>query len=120
MMRTTLLISGAVAIGLALNACGQGTPSKPPSPSGLASRVGCAGFSSMSPTLFAREEGTCTLNGDDLDVVTFSTSANEDNWIKTASQFGGIIVKGPLWVVAADSQASAEAVKAKLGGTIAS
>ena len=75
----------------------------------------------MLPTLFAREEGTCTLNGGDLDVITFSTSANEDNWIKAASQFGGgIIVKGPLWAVAADSQASADSVKAKLGGTIAS
>jgi hypothetical protein len=40
----------------------------------------------MSPTLFAREEGGCTLNGDDLDIVTFSTTANEDNWIKKATQ----------------------------------
>lgn len=120
MMKTTPLICVTAAIGLALTACGGGTPSKPPSPSALASRLGCGGFSSMSPTLFAREEGTCTLNGDDLDVVTFSTSANEDNWIKAAGQFGGIIVKGPLWAVAADSQASADSVKAKLGGTIAS
>jgi hypothetical protein len=74
----------------------------------------------MSPTLFAREEGSCTLNGDDLDIVTFSTSANENNWIKVGSQFGGIIVKGPLWVVAAGSQASADAVKRKLGGTTVS
>jgi len=73
-------------------------------------------------------EGSCTLNGDDLDVVTFSTSANEDNWIKVGGQFGwikvggqfgGVIVKGALWVIAAGSQASADAVTAKLGGTIA-
>lgn len=92
----------------------------PPSPSALASRLGCTGFASISPTLFAREEGGCRLNGDNLDVVTFSTSANEDNWVQAASQFGGIIVKGPLWVVTAGTQASAGAVKAELGGTIAS
>src|SRR5260370_29107470 len=118
-MKRPVLVCGTVAVGLALTSCGGGTP-KPPSPSALASRIGCTGFASISPTLFAREEGGCILDGDNLDVVTFSTSANEDNWIKVGSQFGGIIVKGPLWVVAAGSQASAEAVKAKLGGTIQS
>jgi hypothetical protein len=120
MVRTTPLICGMATVSFALTACGGSTPSQPPSPASLASRLGCTGFSSMSPTLFAREEGSCTLNGDDLDVVTFSTSANEDNWIKVGGQFGGVIVKGALWVIAAGSQASADAVKAKLGGTIAS
>ena len=106
--------------GIALAACGASTPSKPPSPLTLASRTGCTGYSSTSPTLFAREEGSCAFNGDDLDIVTFSTTANEDNWIKAASSFGGgVIVKGPLWAIGTGSQASAEAVKSKLGGTIA-
>jgi hypothetical protein len=114
------LIAVAVTAGIALAACGGSAPSKPPSPSALASRIGCTGYSSMSPTLFAREEGSCTLNGDDLDIVTFSTTANEDNWTKAASSFGGgVIVKGSLWAVGTGSQASAEAVKTKLGGTIA-
>lgn len=109
-----------VMAGIALAACGGSTPSKPPSPSTLALRTGCTGYSSASPTMFAREEGSCTFNGDDLDIVTFSTTANEDNWIKAASSFGGgVIVKGSLWAVGTGSQASAEAVKTKLGGMIA-
>jgi hypothetical protein len=71
----------------------------PPSSSALASRLGLHWIFSESPTLLAREEGGCTLEGDDLDIVTFSNTANQDNWIKVASQFGGIIVKGSLWAV---------------------
>lgn len=112
--------ASVLAAGLTLAACGGSQPSAPPSPSALASRIGCTGYSSISPTLYAREEGSCTVNGDDLDIATFSSTSDEDNSVCAASGFGGIIVKGNLWVVNTGNQASANAVKAKLGGVIAS
>jgi hypothetical protein len=119
-MNSRGLGASLLAAGLTLAACGGSQPSAPPSPSALASRIGCTGYSSISPTLYAREEGSCTLNGDDLDIATFSTTSNEDNWVKAASEFGGVIVKGNLWAVGTGSQATANAVKGKLGGVIAS
>lgn len=119
-MRSSIVLVGAVAVSVTVSACGGSAASKPPSPSALASRIGCTGYSSISPTLFAREEGNCSLNDSSVDIVTFSTGSNEDNWIKAASSFGGIIVKGTLWAVGAENQASADQVKSRLGGSIVS
>jgi hypothetical protein len=115
-----LVVAATVAAVLAFAAgCGGGASSgPPPSPSSLSAKIpGCIGYAAISPTLYAREEGGCTLNGDQLDIVTFTTSAAEDNWVKVASQFGGILVRGDRWVVGTGSQASADAVKAALGGS---
>ena len=120
-MRNQLMLTGLALTAVAVAACGGSTPpGTPPSPSGLAARIGCTGYASTSATLFAREEGGCTLDGDNLDIATFSTTANEDDWIKTASGFGGIIVEGTLWAVGTGTQASAQAITANLGGSVAS
>ena len=113
-----LIAVALLAAGLTLAACGSGSGgSKPSSPSALATKIGCTGFASMTPTLYAREEGTCKLSGDDLDIATFSSAGNESSWLKVAGSFGGIYVHGNLWAVGVGTQSSADAVKSALGGT---
>jgi hypothetical protein len=118
------LLALAVLVTIASPLAGCSSGGKQPalaSPSALATRIVCSDYAPMvPPTMFAREEGGCTLAGDDLDIVTFSDQTAEDNWIKAASTFGGIIVKGDLWAVGTGSQASADAVMAKIGGSIKS
>jgi hypothetical protein len=67
-LSSPILVSGTLLLSLAPTACGGGAASQPPSPSALASRLGCTGFSSTSPMLFAREEGNTPSK------VTISTS----------------------------------------------
>jgi hypothetical protein len=123
-MNRTAVATLAILATLGLAGCTSTSSSAspasavPPSPSDLATRIGCTDYSpTVPPTLYAREEGGCTLGDDDLDIVTFSDRTAQDNWVKVGSQFGGIILKGNLWVVATGSHASADAVKGKIGGT---
>jgi hypothetical protein len=122
MSRRTTVAVLAILAGSAFGGCSSGRHSgsaAPLSPSDLATRIGCTDYTAtVPPTLFAREEGGCTLGDDDLDIVTFSSQATENNWLSAANSFGsGIIVKGNLWAVITGSQANADAVKAKTGGT---
>jgi hypothetical protein len=110
------IIAGMVVAGLALTACGGSTPSKPPTIASLVHKLGCTGYQTGNEAL-TRENGSCDIAGASVDLATFSTSDQRDQWAKAAQSFGGIIVTGDLWAADADSQQVADAVKTKLGGT---
>jgi len=114
------------AIGLlaAMLACSSGggaakSGSSVQTLSQLASAIGCTNLDQSGQSeLYTRESGTCDLNGSTLDLATFSDSGTRDQWVNAAKQSGGIFVVGDKWAVDADTQAAADAVKAKIGGTI--
>lgn len=105
MNKITGMAVAAVA-ALALAGCGSAKPVAPPHPATLAARIhGCHGYSATEATLYAREEGQCTLgsDGSSVDIATFATQQARQNWLRTAQGFGGIYVTGQLWIASVDS-----------------
>jgi hypothetical protein len=108
---------------LALVGCGGGSsqPAAVPHPSDLAAKIhGCYGYSATEVSMFAREEGDCTLwsDGHTVDIATFGAQQAQQSWLRVAQEFGGIYVTGSLWIAEVESQADAEQVEKDLGGTI--
>jgi hypothetical protein len=111
------ILAAVAAAGLALTGCGGSTPPKPPSIASIVQKLGCAGFE-RGDEIFTQENGTCTFRSDDVDLATFSSAQQRDQWMKAGEAFGGgITVTGDLWAVNTSSQDVADAVKARLGGT---
>ena len=67
--------------------------------SALAQKIGCTGFATTSPTLYASDEGNCDLGGATLDVVTFADNGTRDKWVQAAKSFGGSYVVGDRFAV---------------------
>ncbi len=113
----------------AVAACGGGgstsTPtsasstSVPTSASSVAQRTGCTGFATITPTLYALDEGDCTLGPDSLDVVTFADNGKRDQWVKVAKGFGGSYVVGDRFAVTGMSPGSVGQVASGTGGAAA-
>jgi hypothetical protein len=111
------ITAAAAAAGLALAAAGcSSSPPKPPTITSLVSKLGCTGFERGNEIL-NRENGTCDIPQGSVGLYTFSTTDQQDQWVKAAQSFGGIIITGDLWAADVDSQQAADAVKARLGGT---
>lgn len=96
---------------------GRGTAA---TPGDLAARLGCTGSftTEQSSELFVRESGRCSIDGSDVTLYTYADNDSRDNWVKSAQTFGGVLVVGDRWTARAPSQAAAETVKGKIGGTI--
>jgi hypothetical protein len=117
-------------IGLVLVAAcssGSGTSGHPADQgvvdaSSTASQIGCTSFeedAAADRELFVADSGTCSLDGAQVTVYRFSNEASRDNWIKAASGAGiGRYVVFDRGVVTSDSQESADAISAKVGGEI--
>ena len=113
---TLVVLTAALALSSGLAACGSSSPPKPRTIAELVHKLGCTGYQTGNEA-FTRENGSCDIAGASVDLATFSTADQRDQWVKAAQSFGGIIVTGDLWAADADSQQAADAVKAKLGGT---
>ena len=113
----------AVALG-ALSACGGGSGSSNSiTVTSLATKLGCTGLAieaeNTQREIGAREEGACTHSGDKVTILTYHTNSARDAANSIAKESGGIAVLGDRWTVRVNTDASAKAVKAKLGGTLA-
>jgi hypothetical protein len=120
MTRITGTAVAAVA-ALALAGCGSAKPAASPHPADLAHRIpGFYTYTAIEATMFAREEGNCTLvrDGSSVDIASFASQDNQHNWLRVAQGFGGIYVVGQLWIASVDTQADAQAVQSAIGGTI--
>jgi len=62
-----------------------------------------------------KEGGSC---GDQLRIFTFATNENRDTWFAVAQDPGRKYLVGDRWVVSADSAATLEAARKKIGGEI--
>src|SRR5262249_32219441 len=97
-MRKILAIA-AIAIA-ATACCGSGLPKDQtgaPKLSAVADSIGCKDLQPIKPTMFASAEGNCTLNGRDVDLVTFASEQLQQNWEQIADEFGPKIKDGPGW-----------------------
>jgi hypothetical protein len=60
---------------------------------------------------------TCSIGGERVAVYTFRTPASRADWVKLGRLYGPF-VEGPDWLVATRTPATADKVKAALGGTV--
>lgn len=120
----------AVAVLLAMSAACGGTSAKgssgssAPSLAGLAIKLGCGSSldqdAPADKTMFTSESGSCSFDGQTAYLSTFTGTAARDNYLQAAKQSGGRYVVGDGWIVYSDDDAAADAIKAKIGGTIKS
>jgi hypothetical protein len=115
----------AVVAVLALAGCdgggsGLSSASAPPSPSDIAAKAGCTGWTADTGQLemYVKESGTCTVNSQPLSVDTFNTVAARDGYVKVAATFGGTYGEGPLWVIHGDDAGAVGTASAAAGGTL--
>jgi|SRR5215831_1417532 len=92
----------ALAAGLGVAACGSSgsSPASPavgtaPQISLVAQQVGCTNLQAVEPvTLYASEEVTCQHGGNTWDLATFADNTQRDNWLRVASVYAPVVVKG--------------------------
>lgn len=88
----------------------------------LAEKLGCTGLEietdSSQRELGAREEGSCQFAGEGVTILTYNENSAQDMANDIAKEFGGIAVAGDRWTVRVDTDATAERVRAKLGGKL--
>ena len=106
-MRTRLTALAAITLATAV-ACGSSTPSTAAS---LAQRIhGCTGVTVNTPAVIETQDVTCTLpDGDQIEVATFPSSANETAWISDGGSpsgpdpgYIGCCVQGAGWAAMVD------------------
>jgi hypothetical protein len=118
--------AGAIACVILLAGCGSSAPAQPSARS-LALKVpGCSHPQAAAPSVYAREEVTCTTPYASVDVATFSTQGDEQSWLVSLGRQGGSeCIQGSRWAagVMADriptNPASVKVARA-LGGRLVS
>jgi hypothetical protein len=103
---TAIALAAALAAGCGTTAAG-GTPPAPRPPAAstvaqaptIASVAQARGLTVNSmitpPTLYASAEATCTTaGGRQIDLATFATNEQRDNWVKIAAEFGALVFQG--------------------------
>lgn len=89
----------------------------PPSLAELATKIACQPESRQG--LFAREAGGCDFGGGTLRLVTFSSTAQQNQWLEGVRTAGaGVPLVGDLWAANCSSSEVARAAQQKLGGEI--
>ena len=122
-MKRLVIMLGLIAI--ALSACGGGggggrsfDTAKQLVDALAAKGITCTGFS-LGEELYTRSNATCSLSEDlSLDVATFASGENRDNWINTAKNFGGVFVVGANWAVSVNDPDTAKRIRGAIGGTV--
>jgi hypothetical protein len=108
---------------LALAACGgtstAAAPAAPPTAASIAAKAGCTGWTPDTGQLelYVKESGTCTVNGQPLNVDTYNNTTGRDGYLKIGVSFGGSYGQGPLWVTHGDDAAAVATAVAAAGGT---
>ena len=85
----------------------------------VSAQLGCTNVQSNPPIeLYAHDEKSCTFQGHDVSILTFTSMSTQQSWQAAADQFGGGYVAGDRWVVeTADGPSVTSAIQAKIGGT---
>ena len=111
-----------LAAVLAGTACSSDGSSGPTTVRALASKLGCSELEVVGepsePAFDATGDGTCRFAGEQVHLLTFDTDSAQDRAIRIAKDFGQILVVGEGWTARVASAATAEKVKAKLGGVV--
>lgn len=117
----------SVALVLLVAACGGGGGGSSSdggvvTAQSIADKAGCTSFTedaAGSRELFVADSGDCTLNGDTVHVRTFTNNATRDNWLKVAKQAAAgrydVLNRALAY---GENQQTADALKAKLGGSV--
>jgi hypothetical protein len=94
------------------------------SPSAVATALGCHGFETqdLSPSdeSYADQAGQCTLNGEQVAIVTFAKASQRGTYETIGETGGGAYphwVLGTTWAVATLTRATADAIASMIGGT---
>lgn len=114
-----------LALTVLLAGCGGSSGGKSyASVADIADALGCSSSldqdAPADKTMFTSESGSCSFGGGTVYLSTFTGPTPRDNYLKVAKQSGGRYDVGPRWIVYGDDDKAADAVKAKLGGTIKS
>ena len=111
-----------IAIGFlltTLTACaGSGSSTSCDSAKDVAAAIGCTGYKSASPELYAADAASCKHQGHYTTVEWFKSGDKLTSLLKVAGAFGGSSVHGSNWVVECDTRPDCEAIQAKSGGTL--
>lgn len=114
--------SALLAAVLAATACAGGGSKGPTTVETLASRLGCSELDIVtveSQRAFgATGDAFCQFAGERVHLLTFDTAPAQDRAIRVGRDFEQIFVVGEGWMARVSSAATAEKVKAKLGGVV--
>jgi len=112
-----------LAAVLAATACsGGGGPGGATTVHALASKLGCSELEIVTDesqrAFGATEDGSCQFAGEQVHLLTFDTDSAQERAIRIGKDFEQILVIGEGWTARVESAATAETVKAKLGGVV--
>jgi hypothetical protein len=97
---------------------------KPPSAQDIinqltAAELTCSGVTPASDRqLGTREDVSCELRGESINIVTFNTNTARDQFLTVAREFGGIYVVGDLWAVGVPNEGLGMSVRKATGGVM--
>ncbi len=116
---SSILMTAAV---LAATACSGGGAGGPTTVDALASKLGCSELQVVTDdsqrALDATGDGSCEFAGERVQLLTFDTDSALDRAIRIGKEFGQIFVIGEGWTARVASAATAQSVRAKLGGVV--
>jgi hypothetical protein len=72
----------------------------------------------LSQPVYAFDWGSCRLEGDEIQVLTFRASSALERYDHDAEDFGRWILRGDTWRVTGDSLPNARAIQSEIGGTL--
>jgi hypothetical protein len=118
---TILMVLGALLAGFGL---GRLTASGPMTARSLmrqmdAGPVDCvATRTPLSQPLYAFDWGSCRVQSDDIQVVTFRTTTGRERYDRVAEDFGRWVLRGNTWRITGNSASNAQAIQSELGGAL--
>jgi hypothetical protein len=81
----------------------------------LMADAGCTG-AVIGTQMFSYETGRCMLDGGEVTIAAFDSNDLRDQWIESASQYGGTFVRGERWAAMVDRPGTADTLAERLEG----
>lgn len=87
----------------------------------------CAGVATRQAVTHVAEEATCSIGLDDVIITTFRNADDRDRYLEASGNFTEQLsfdidtpprLVGPTWIVTTDTRATAEKIRAILGGEL--
>ena len=111
-----------LAAVLAATACNGGGSSGATTVHALASKLGCSELEIVTDesqrAFGATGDGSCQFAGERIHLLIFDTDSAQDRAIRIGKDFEQIFVTGDGWMARVESAATAEKVRARLGGVV--
>jgi hypothetical protein len=61
---------------------------------------------------------TCEARGERFQILDFTTTKGQRDWLEGAKMYGGIFLVGDRWLLGCDDKAHLESLRTTLGGTV--